>query len=59
MKNQTTRKEKREAEKQINFFEEFLKIRKHFFCNFNQKLKSIKDVPLIVVRLLSFNSTIP
>ena len=44
MKKKLTRKEKREAEKQINFFEEFLKIRKHFFCNFNQKLKSIKDV---------------
>jgi hypothetical protein len=44
MKKQTTRKEKREAEKQINFFEEFLKIRKHFFCNFNQKLKSVNEV---------------
>lgn len=44
MKKQTTRKEKRESEKQINFFGEFLKIRKHFFCNFNQKLKSVNEV---------------
>ena len=44
MKKKLTRKEKREAEKQINFFEEFLKIRKHFFCNFNQKLKSVNEV---------------
>lgn len=44
MKQQITRKEKREAEKKINFFEEFLKIRKHFFCNFNQKLKTVNEV---------------
>ncbi|MBQ3420973.1 MAG: transposase, partial [Romboutsia sp.] len=44
MKNQTTRKEKREAEKKINFFEEFLQLRKHFYCHFNQTLKSVNDV---------------
>lgn len=39
-----TRKQKREKESKINFFAEFTKIRKHFFRDFNKKLKLVKDV---------------
>ena len=38
-----TRKEKREKLKEINFFEEFIKIRNHFFKDFNKRLKRVKD----------------
>lgn len=38
-----TRKEKREIEKGINFFGEFLKITKHFFKDLNKKLTNVKD----------------
>ncbi|GEQ23554.1 hypothetical protein CBU02nite_40600 [Clostridium butyricum] len=38
-----TRKHKREKEKEINFFGEFSKIKKHFFRDFNRKLASVKD----------------
>jgi hypothetical protein len=37
------RKEKREIESQKNFFEEFLKIQKHFFKDLTNKLKEVKD----------------
>ena len=38
-----TRKQKREMEKEINFFGEFSKIKKHFFRDFNRKLANVKD----------------
>ena len=38
-----TRKQKREMEKEINFFGEFSKIKKHFFRDFNKKLANVKD----------------
>lgn len=38
-----TRKQKREMEKKINFFGEFIKIRNHFFKDLNKKLANIKD----------------
>lgn len=38
-----TRKEKREKEKKINFFEEFLKIKEHFFKGLIKKLQRVKD----------------
>lgn len=38
-----TRKEKREMEKKINFFEEFIKIQKHFFKDILKRLKGVKD----------------
>lgn len=38
-----TRKIKREKEEQINFFEEFIKLQKHFFKDIFKKLKSVKD----------------
>jgi hypothetical protein len=38
-----TRKEKREREKDTNYFFEFFKIKKHFFGKLNQKLKNVKD----------------
>lgn len=38
-----TRKEKRQLEKKINFFGEFLKITKHFFKDLNKKLSNVKD----------------
>lgn len=38
-----TRKEKREKLKEINFFEEFNKIKNHFFRDFNERLKRVKD----------------
>ncbi|MBU5488861.1 transposase family protein, partial [Clostridium sp. MSJ-8] len=39
-----TRKQKREKASKINFFAEFTKIRKHFFRDFNKKLRLVKDV---------------
>ena len=39
-----TRKQKRKAEQEINFFGEFLKIKKHFFSDFNKRLSSVKEV---------------
>lgn len=38
-----TRKEKRELEKKINYFREFLKIKEHFFKDFKRKLACVKD----------------
>lgn len=38
-----TRKEKREQEKDINYFFEFIKIKKHFFKEFTNRLKKVKD----------------
>lgn len=38
-----TRKEKREKLKEINFFEEFIRVRNHFFKAFNKRLKRVKD----------------
>jgi len=38
-----TRKLKREKEKEINFLREFIKIKKHFFKDFNKKLANVKD----------------
>ncbi len=38
-----TRKEKREKQKKINFFEEFIRIKKHFFKGINSRLKGVKD----------------
>jgi len=38
-----TRKEKREQEKDKNYFFEFLKIQKHFFKDFTGKLKRVED----------------
>lgn len=38
-----TRKQKREMQKEINFFGEFIKIKNHFFSDFNSKLKGVKD----------------
>lgn len=38
-----TRKEKREKEKKTNYFFEFIKIKKHFFKHFVDKLKNVKD----------------
>jgi len=38
-----TREEKREKEREINFFEEFIKLQKHFFKDINKRLKSVKD----------------
>lgn len=39
-----TRKQKREKEKEINFFGEYIKITKHFFKDINKKFANIKDV---------------
>ncbi len=39
----TTRKRKRENEREINFFEEFIKLQKHFFKDLQKHLKSVKD----------------
>jgi hypothetical protein len=41
--NRITRKEKRRQQKEINFFEEFLRIKNHFFKGINTKLKNVKD----------------
>ena len=38
-----TRKQKREKQKEINFFGEFIKIKKHFFKDINLKFKRVKD----------------
>lgn len=38
-----TRKTKREKEKEINFFGEFIKLQKHFFKGILKHLKSVKD----------------
>ena len=38
-----TRKEKREREKTTNYFFEFIKIKNHFFKEFTNKLKKVKD----------------
>lgn len=38
-----TRKEKRQKETKINFFEEFLKIKEHFFKGLIRKLRKVKD----------------
>ena len=38
-----TRKEKREKQKEINYFREFLRIKEHFFKDINGRLKNIKD----------------
>ncbi len=39
----TTRKNKREKEKEINFFEAFIKLQKHFFKDIQERLKRVKD----------------
>jgi hypothetical protein len=41
--NKITRKQKREKEKEINYFGEFSKIKKHFFKDLNKKLAIVKD----------------
>ena len=38
-----TRKSKREKEKKINFFGEFIKVQKHFFKDILKHLKNVKD----------------
>ena len=38
-----TRKDKRERRKEINFFEEFIRIKNHFFKDIDSKLKNVKD----------------
>jgi hypothetical protein len=38
-----TRKMKRQKEKEINFFEEFIKLQKHFFQDILKHLKNVKD----------------
>ena len=38
-----TREKKREKEREINFFEEFIKLQKHFFKDISKRLKSVKD----------------
>ena len=38
-----TRKQKREKRKEINFFEEFIRIKNHFFKEINSRLKGVKD----------------
>lgn len=38
-----TRKQKRDKQKGINFFEEFLRIKKHFFKGLDSILKNVKD----------------
>lgn len=38
-----TRKDKREMEKETNFFFEFINIQRHFFKDFQKKLKKVKD----------------
>ena len=38
-----TRKEKREAEKNTNFFLEFIRIKNHFFKDLNEWLRGVKD----------------
>jgi DDE family transposase len=38
-----TRKQKREKQKEINFFAEFIRIRNHFFKDLNTRLKKVED----------------
>jgi hypothetical protein len=38
-----TRKQKRRFKKDTNFFFEFMKIKEHFFKDFNRRLKKVKD----------------
>lgn len=38
-----TRDEKRKKEREINFFEEFIKLQKHFFKDLNKRLAAVKD----------------
>lgn len=38
-----TREEKRKKERDINFFEEFIKLKKHFFKDLNKRLAAVKD----------------
>lgn len=38
-----TRQEKREKEKEFNYFFEFIKIKKHFFKDFIDRLQEVKD----------------
>ncbi len=38
-----TRKKKREKEREINFFEEFIEIQRHFFRDINKRLQRVKD----------------
>jgi hypothetical protein len=38
-----TRKQKREKQKEINFFGEFIKVQNHFFKDINLRLKNVKD----------------
>lgn len=38
-----TRKDKRDQEKEVNYFFEFIKIQKHFFKEFREKLKKVND----------------
>jgi hypothetical protein len=38
-----TREKKREKEREIYFFEEFIKLQKHFFKDINNRLKRVKD----------------
>src|SRR5690625_888318 len=38
-----TRKEKRAQEKDVNYFFEFLKIKRHFFKDFTDTLKKVQD----------------
>lgn len=39
-----TRKQKREKQKEINFFGEFIKIKNHFFKDINSILSGVKDI---------------
>ena len=38
-----TREKKREKEREINFFEEFIKLQRHFFKDINKRLQRVKD----------------
>ena len=38
-----TRKNKRDKEKEINFFEEFIKLQKHFFKDLKKRFEAVKD----------------
>lgn len=38
-----TRKDKRKKEREINFFEEFIKLQKHFFKDLNKRLATVRD----------------
>lgn len=43
IKRRITREEKRKKENEINFFVEFIKIKRHFFKNIVKHLKTVKD----------------